>query len=122
MSQQCALAAKRANCTLGCIRHSIAGWLGEEIVPLCSVVVRPHLECCVQFCAPQYGKDIKLLESLQRRPMKMVKGPKGNTSEQQLSSLGLFSPEPNRLMEGLMPAFSFLRRRVEGRALSSALW
>jgi len=37
-NQQCALAAKKANCTLGCVRHSITSWIREEIVPLRSAL------------------------------------------------------------------------------------
>ena len=39
-SHQCALATKKDNGILGCIRHSIAG------LPLCSALVRPHLREC----------------------------------------------------------------------------
>ena len=70
---------------------------------------------------PQY-KNIKLLESVQRKAMKMVRGLEGKTYEECLGSLGLFSPELSRLTGGLMGACSSLTRGAEGKALSSALW
>ncbi|KAK4815700.1 hypothetical protein QYF61_006683 [Mycteria americana] len=73
MRERCALAAKRASRVLGCIKHSIAGWSREVTVPLYTALVQPHLECCVQFWAPQYKEDIRLLECVQRRATKMVK-------------------------------------------------
>ena len=74
MSQQRALAAKRANHVLGCIKHSVASRSGEMVVPLCSALVRPHLQCCVQLWVPQYIKDTKLLKNVQRKATKLVKG------------------------------------------------
>jgi len=72
MSWQCVLAAQKASRTLGCITRSVASRSREVILPLCSTLVRPHLEYCIQLWSPQRKKDVELLEQVQRRETKMI--------------------------------------------------
>ncbi|GAB0189257.1 cAMP-dependent protein kinase inhibitor alpha [Grus japonensis] len=74
MSWQCVLAAQKANCVLGCIKRGVTKRSREVILPLCSALVRPHLEFCIQLWGPQYKRGIELLERVQRRAMKLIRG------------------------------------------------
>ena len=70
---QCALAAKRSMVSLECISNCVARMLRQVILPLYSVLVRSHLEYCVQFWAPQFKKDRELLERVQLRSTRMMR-------------------------------------------------
>ena len=78
------------------------------ILPLCSALVR-------------HGRDMDLLDCVQRRGTKMVQGMEHRSSEDRLRELGLTSTKKQSLCEDLSETFQYLKGsyRKEGKRLSS---
>ena len=74
MSEQCVPAAQKVNSILGCFRRGMTSRVGEGIIPLYSALMTSQLEYCVQLWGSQYSRDAEMLEQVQRRATKMIKG------------------------------------------------
>ena len=76
------------------------GRLREVILPLCSALVRPHLESCIQLWSPQQWEDMDLLEWVQKRPQKWSEG---------WSTSAVRKGWERRLQGDLIAAFQYLK-------------
>ena len=89
----------------------MASMLREVILHLHSALVRPYLECCVQFWAPQFKKDRELLERAQRRATEMMRGLEHLLYEERLRP-GAVQPGEEKAERGSYPYLQILIGRI----------
>jgi hypothetical protein len=76
---------------LGIIKRKIKYKSKDVIVKLYKTLVRPHLEYCVQLWSPFLKSDVKLLERVQRRALKMINGYSNINYAERLNKSGLIT-------------------------------
>lgn len=106
MSQQCMAATTKASHVPGCICRSITGRDRGTIIPLCSLLIKPHLEYCVQFWFPKFKKDAGK-ESIQRMATEMIKGKENLSYAERRKGLGLCTPE--KAQRDIIAVFQYLK-------------
>ena len=107
VSEQCGIAASKANTILGLIRRTIAYKEKQLIVPLYKAIVR-HLEYCIQAWRPYRKKDIDKLERIQRKATKMIPELRDLSYENRLLQCGLTALETRRLRADQIEVFKIV--------------
>ena len=93
------------------IKKSVASRVREVTFPLYSALVRSHVKYHVPFWAAQFKRDRELLQRVQRRAKKMVRGLEHLLYGDRLRDLGLFSVEERRRSRDLINAYKYLKGR-----------
>ena len=106
-SVQCAKAVKKANQVLGQMARSITYRDKYTFLRLYKVYVRPHLQYCSSAWSPYNVADKELLESVQKRAVKMITNLSG-TYEEKLKELGLQTLEENRIRGDMVEMYKLL--------------
>lgn len=63
-----------SNSILGCIRRGNASRWREMILPLCSAIVRPHLEYCIQVWGSPAQERQEYAEAIPEEAMDKIRG------------------------------------------------
>lgn len=108
-TKQCVKVVGNANRVLGMIRRTFGNMSVDVVMQLYKGLVRPRLEYAVQAWRPHLRKDIELIEKVQRRATRMVKGMARKDYEERLRQLKMTTLETRRLRGDLILVFKIFR-------------
>ena len=112
-SEHIATQVNKANRILGLIRRSFEWTDKDTVKTLYKSLVRPHLEYCNAVAFPRFAKDVKLLESVQRRATKLVPQLRELPYTERLKALDLSSLEYRRQQRDLIEAYKFMQGKYK---------
>ena len=113
--RQCSAAAKAANFALGQLQRAFHYRRKINLVPLFKCFVRPRLEFAVSAWSPWMEGDIKVLEKVQERLVRMLSDVRGESYEEKLRDAGLTTLAERRIRGDAIEVFKTLKgiNRVE---------
>ena len=91
------------------IRRNITYKDTKLSIPLYKVIVRPHLEYCIQAWKPYRKKDIDTFQRIQRRATKIIPKLRNLSYEERLTECGLTTLETRRLRGEQIEVFKILK-------------
>jgi len=109
MEQQTKKAANKANSVLGMLKRTFTYWSCDSLKILYTTFVRPHLEYAASAWSPYLSKDVKILETVQRRATKLVPCLRNLNYETRLERLGLTTLEERRIRGDMIQYFKCVK-------------
>lgn len=117
-SQPRAQVVKKVNSNQAGIRNIEANRAREVILILYTALVIPHLQYCVQSGVQFCKKDIMLMECIQIRAAKLVKGLENKTYKEQRKERELFYLEKRKLSGDLITIYNYLKESCSEAGIS----
>jgi ribonucleases P/MRP protein subunit RPP40 len=110
-SPHCAFAAAKASAVMGLVSRHFKNMDQEDFLIMYKTYIRPTMECCIQVRSPHLAKDIQLLERVQRKSTKLVRGFHKLSYKDCLRRLGLTTLEERRNRGDLIEVYKLLHRK-----------
>ena len=109
-TRQCAIAAKSANFALSQLQRSFHFRRKKDVVPLYKTFVRPKLEFGVAAWSPWTEADVKEMEKVQERLIRMLSDVRGENYEEKLKDAGLTTLKERRERGDVIEVFKVMRQ------------